>query len=121
MLTYDALNAWWWPFVFIAVCGFLATDMWRWIGVLTGNKLKDDSAALVLVRAVATALVAAVVAKLILYPNGVLAGSSVILRIAAAAIGFAAFLLAGRRMFVGIAVAIVCLLVGLTIWPLQPV
>lgn len=120
MLSYDALATPWWPFVFIAIAGWFATDLWRWIGVLAGSRLRDDSIALTLVRSVATALVAAVVAKLILYPTGVLAGSSVILRIAAAAIGFAAFLLTGKKMFVGIAVAIVCLLAGLLVWPLPP-
>lgn len=76
-MSYSWIDAWWWPYVFIAVAGWLATDIWRWIGVVGGSRLKDDSPALALVRAVATALVAAVVAKLILYPSGVLAGSFV--------------------------------------------
>lgn len=119
-MTYSTFDTWWWPFVFIAVGGWLATDIWRWIGVIGGNRLRDDSPVLTLVRAVATSLVAAVVAKLILYPTGVLAGSSVLLRVAATAIGFAAFLAAGKRIFVGIAVALACLLIGLQIWPLPP-
>ena len=120
-MSYDALHTWWWPFVFIAVGGWLATDIWRWLGVVAGNRLKDNSPALALVRAVATSLVAAVVAKLILYPTGALAGAPVVLRIASAAIGFAAFLVGGKRIFIGIAVALACLLLGLQVWPLHPV
>ncbi len=62
----------WWGFVFIAIAGWLATDIWRWLGVLAGNRLDESSEALNWVRAVATALVAAVVAKLIIFPTGTL-------------------------------------------------
>ena len=37
----------WWPYIFIAVAGWLATDVWRWLGVLIGNRLLDDSLALI--------------------------------------------------------------------------
>ena len=60
---------WWAPYLFIAIAGWLATDLWRWLGVLAGNRLKEDSEALHWVRAVATALVMAVTAKLIVFPT----------------------------------------------------
>jgi hypothetical protein len=41
----ETFDAWWWPYAFIAVAGWLATDIWRWLGVLIGNRLKEDSAA----------------------------------------------------------------------------
>lgn len=44
----------WWAYAFIAIAGWLATDIWRWLGVLAGNRLRDDSEALNWVRAVAT-------------------------------------------------------------------
>jgi hypothetical protein len=25
----------WWPYIFIAVAGWLATDLWRWLGVFS--------------------------------------------------------------------------------------
>ncbi len=81
----------WWAYAFIAIAGWLATDIWRWLGVLAGNRLRDDSEALNWVRAVATALVAAVIAKLILYPTGVLAQSPLWLRLGAVAVGAIAF------------------------------
>ncbi|MDF1609975.1 AzlD domain-containing protein [Hoeflea sp. YIM 152468] len=111
MIGYAAFDTWWWPYVFIAIAGWLATDIWRWIGVLVGNRLKQDSAALTWVRAVATALLAAVIAKLILYPTGELNNVPLSLRLFAASAGFAAFLAGGKRIWIGIVVA-VGLLVG---------
>jgi len=59
-----------WPYVVIIVAGWLATDMWRWLGVIAGNRLREGSEALNWVRAVATALVMAVTAKLVVFPSG---------------------------------------------------
>lgn len=111
MIGYTTFEAWWWPYAFIAIAGWLATDIWRWIGVLVGNRLKQESAALTWVRAVATALLAAVIAKLILYPTGELANVPVALRVIAVTAGFAVFLLSGKRIWAGIVTAL-GLLVG---------
>ncbi|WP_349357307.1 AzlD domain-containing protein [Stappia sp.] len=105
-------DPWWWPYVMIVVAGWLATDVWRWLGVLASGRLREDSEALIFVRAVATALVAGVIAKLILFPTGALETAPVALRLAAAASGFGAFLLAGQRVVVGVLVAEVVLIGG---------
>lgn len=102
-------EAWWAPYLFIAIAGWIATDLWRWLGVIAGNKLREDSETLSWVRAVATALVMAVTAKLIVFPTGTLADSPMWLRIGAASIGFIAFLMCGQRVVVGVAVPIVLL------------
>ncbi|MDO9415403.1 AzlD domain-containing protein [Pararhizobium sp.] len=102
-----------WPYVYIAIAGWLATDIWRWLGVLAGNRLREDSEVLNWVRAVATALVASVVAKLILYPTGTLENSPVWLRVSAVTIGAIAFFASGQRPPVGIAVSIASLAAGL--------
>lgn len=102
-----------WPFVFIAVAGWLATDVWRWLGVLLGSRISQDSAWLIWVRAVAVALVAAVVARLILYPTGFLETLPGIYRVGSVAVGFAVFLLTRQSVLAGIvaaeAVLIICL------------
>ena len=108
-------DAWWAPYLFIALAGWIATDLWRWLGVLAGNKLKEDSEALHLVRAVATALVMAVTAKLIVFPTGTLSHSLMELRIGAAVIGFIAFLASGQRVIVGVIVPIAVLALGLLV------
>ncbi|MBZ9654749.1 AzlD domain-containing protein [Phyllobacterium lublinensis] len=114
-MTWQSLSTWWWPYVFILLAGWLPTDIWRWIGVLIGGRVREDSEALVVVRAMATALVAGVIAQLILYPSGSLAGSSMFLRVGAAAVGFAAYLGLGRRVIVGVLVAEVILISGLSL------
>lgn len=102
-----------WTFIVIAVAGFVATDVWRWLGVLTGNRLNEESEALHWVRAVATALVMAVTAKLIVFPTGALAGSPLWLRLAAAGIGFALFLASGKKVAIGVIAPIAILMLGL--------
>lgn len=112
-MTFHAIDAWWWPFLFILVGGWLATDAWRFLGVYLGDRISEDSDLLVLVRALATALVAAVIGNLIVFPSGALAETSLALRLISAAVGFLAYLWLGRKVLVGIVVAEVALLVGM--------
>ena len=104
-----------WPYVVIIVAGFLATDLWRWLGVVAGNRLQEGSEALYWVRAVATSLVMAVTAKLIVFPTGVLEHSPLWLRLAATAIGFGAFLAGSQRIIVGVLVSLGVLGAGLAL------
>jgi hypothetical protein len=114
-VSFSALDAWWWPFVFIVLAGWLATDSWRFLGVLLGGRLADDSELLGLVRAVATALVAAVVGNLVLFPTGALATTPVALRVLSVAAGFVAYLALGRRIIVGILAAEIFFFAGLAV------
>ena len=111
-MYYDSFDAAWWPFLFILLAGSLPTAVWRWVGVVLVGNIDDDSEWLVLIRCVATALVAAVIAQLIFEPSGALATFPFSLRLGAALIGFAAFLLLGRKLYIGILTAEVALLVG---------
>ena len=111
-MSFDGL----WPYVFIAVAGWLATDLWRWAGVLAGNRIDENSEVLNWVRAVATALVAAVIAKLIFFPTGTLEASPLWLRLGAVVFGGLCFFFGGRyRQIMGIAAAIAFLAAGLAI------
>ena len=89
---------WWWPYLFILVAGWLATDIWRFLGVYFGGRISEDSDALVLVRCVATALVAAVIGNLIVFPSGELANTPLLCCGSAAAAGFAAYLMIRRSV-----------------------
>lgn len=104
---------WWWTYAVIVIAGWLATDIWRWLGVATGARLNPNSEALNWVRAVATALVMAVTAKLIVFPAGTLAEAPLWLRLGAAGIGFSAFLLAGQRVGVAVITSTLLLAGGL--------
>jgi hypothetical protein len=112
-MTFDALDAWWWPYLFILIAGGVATDAWRFLGVYLAGGISEDSDLLVMVRCVATALVAAVIANLIVFPSGALAETHAALRIGAALSGFAAYLFLGRSILLGIVVAEAVLLAGI--------
>jgi len=112
-MTFDAIDAWWWPYVFILIGGALATDIWRFLGVYLAGGIAEDSDILVLVRCVATALVAAVIANLIVFPSGALADTPAALRIGAALSGFAAYLFLRRSVLLSIVVAEAVLLTGI--------
>lgn len=111
-LTFDSLAAPWWPYLFILIAGTLATEIWRWLGVIAGGALKEDSQTLVWVKATATALVAAVVGQLIVFPAGELAATPTWLRIAAAGLGWLAFWWARKTVLVGVLMAEAVLFVG---------
>ncbi len=111
-MSFSSIDAWWWPFLFIFLVGSIPTGMWRWIGVLLVGGIEQGSETLILIRCVATAFVAAVIAQIIFAPSGALGLIPVWVRLGSALIAFAAFLLAGRRMIVGIVAGEVLLLAG---------
>lgn len=112
-MTFDALDAWWWPYVFILVAGWAATDAWRFLGVYLGGRISEESDTMVLVRCVATALVAAVIASLVINPGGALAETPLALRLGAVATGFATYMLVRRSILAGILAAEAVLVAGL--------
>lgn len=112
-MTFTSIDTWWWPYLFILLAGWLPTNMWRYLGVYFAGNIDEKSEALVLVRAIATALVAAVIAKLVLYPEGALAASSQSLRLSAAALGFAAYWFGGKKVYVGVLAGEVLLIGGM--------
>jgi len=109
---YTLLEAWWWPYVFVLLAGFVPTEIWRHLGVLLAGDLSEDSPVLMWVRAVATALVAAVIAKLILFPTGALGGTPPALRVSAAIAGFATFKIVRDNVLLGVVCAEAVLIGG---------
>lgn len=115
-MTFDAIDTWWWPYLFILLAGWLATDMWRFLGVYLGGRVSEKSEALVLVRALATALVAAVIGNLIVFPSGALADVPLGVRIFSAVVGFAAFLSIRKSTLAGIVAAEAVLLTAIYVF-----
>jgi hypothetical protein len=111
-LTFDSFADPWWPYVFILIAGTLATEIWRWLGVVAGGTLREGSEALTWVKAVATALVAGVVGQLIFFPTGELAATPLAVRLIAAALGWVAFFLVRKSVAVGVLVAEAVLFAG---------
>ncbi len=101
-----------WPYLILVLAGFLPNEVWRVLGLMLARGLDEDSEILVWVRALATAVLAGVIGKLILFPSGALTTIPVQVRIAAAGLGLLAFFLARRSVFAGVAVGEAVLIAG---------
>jgi hypothetical protein len=101
-----------WPYLLLLLVGFLPNEMWRWLGVIASRGLDEDSEIVVWVRAVATAILAGVIARLIIFAPGALASVPLGVRLLAITIGFLAFVLARRSAFVGVATGEAALVLG---------
>jgi hypothetical protein len=84
------------------LAGFLATEVWRWLGLAVGGRLDVAGALFQWVRAVATALVAGLVARMVLFPAGALANVPLAVRLAAFAGGMALYFLLRRNLAAGV-------------------
>ena len=101
-----------WPYLMLVLLGFLPNEIWRVFGLVLARGLNEESEIVMLSRAVATAILAGVIAKLIVFPPGALATLPLAVRVGAAVCGFAGFLLVKRSVFVGVAAGEVALLLG---------
>jgi hypothetical protein len=101
-----------WPYLMLVLLGFLPNEIWRVFGLVLARGLNEESEIVMLSRAVATAILAGVIAKLIVFPPGALATLPLAVRVGAAVCGFAGFLLVKRSVFVGVAVGEAALLLG---------
>lgn len=110
-MSFSAYDTWYWPYLFILLAGWLPTDIWRFLGVYLAGHVSENSGVLVFARTLATSLVAAVIAKLVLYPEGALAATPTSLRLAAMVAGFGVYLAFGRKVYMGV-IAGEALLVG---------
>jgi hypothetical protein len=100
------------PYLVLIVAGFLPNEVWRMLGIVVAHGLDESSELIVWVRAIATALLAGVVAKIILFPPGGLADVRLAVRLVAIAVGFLAFLLVRRSVFVGVLAGEAALILG---------
>lgn len=99
-------------YALLLLVGFLPNEIWRMLGLAVARGVDEDSEFFVWARAVAVAVLAGVIAKLILFPPGALAAVPVSLRLGAIACGMLAFLLAHRSVFAGVAAGEVVLTLG---------
>jgi hypothetical protein len=108
-MTFDlALNG----YLALVLVGFLPSEVWRWIGVALGRTLDEESEIVLWVRAVATALVAGVVARIVLFPPGGLAAVPLSVRLGAIVCGLGGYFLLRRSPFAGLIVGEAALVAG---------
>jgi Branched-chain amino acid transport protein (AzlD) len=101
-----------WPYLLLVLVGFLPNEIWRWLGLIAARGLDEGSEILVWVRAVATAILAGVIAKLTIFAPGALASIPLSLRLAAGGCGLSRLLLIRRSVFAGVVAGEIVLVGG---------
>src|SRR5271155_1271107 len=102
----------WHALLLLLVAGVIPTQSGRMLGVWRGSGLDEGSDLLVWVRAVATAILAGVIAQILVQPPGALASVPDLLRYGALVAGFAAFMLTRRSIFAGVLCGEIVMLAG---------
>lgn len=92
--------------------GFLSNEVWRVLGLVIGGGIDEGSEFLVWVRAVATAILAGVIAQILISPPGALATVPDVVRYGAAAVGFSVYLTARKSVFAGVVAGEIVVLGG---------
>ena len=102
----------WHALMVLLLAGFLPNEVWRMLGLWLGGGVDEGSELLVWVRAVATAILAGVIAQILVFPPGALASVPGFLRYGAVAAGFAVFIVMRRSIFAGVVCGEIVMLGG---------
>jgi branched-subunit amino acid transport protein len=102
----------WHALAVLFVAGVIPNQIWRMLGLWFGGGIDEGSELLVWVRAVATAILAGVIAQIVVQPPGALASVPGFLRYGSVAAGFAVFLLSRKSIFAGVIAGEIVLLAG---------
>jgi len=100
------------PYMTLILVGFLPNEIWRLFGLVMARGLDEGSELVIWSRAVATAILAGVIAKLILFSTGELAGIALQVRLGAAACALIAYVAMKRSVFAGVLAGEAALLLG---------
>jgi branched-subunit amino acid transport protein len=92
----------WHALVVLLLAGVIPNQIWRMLGPWLGSGLDEGSDLLQWVKAVATAILAGVIAQILVEPPGALASVPAALRYGALVAGFVAFMLTRRSIFAGV-------------------
>jgi branched-subunit amino acid transport protein len=102
----------WHALLVLLLAGFLPNEVWRMLGLWLGGGVDEGSELLVWVRAVATAILAGVIAQILVQPPGALASVPGSLRYGAVIAGVVVFMLTRRSIFAGVVCGEVVMLAG---------
>lgn len=102
----------WHALAILFVAGVIPNQIWRMLGLWFGGGIDENSELLVWVRAVATAILAGIIAQIVVQPPGALASLPDWLRYGAVAAGFVAFMLARKSIFAGVIVGELVMIAG---------
>ena len=107
----DFIGDWHALFVLL-VAGVIPNQIWRLLGLWFGSGLDEGSDLLMWVKAVATAILAGVIAQILVQQPGALASVTWGLRYGAVVAGLAAFLASRRSIFAGVVCGEMVMLAG---------
>ena len=99
-------------FLVLLLAGALAHEPWRWLGLYLGRGIDVESEVFRWVRAVATALVAGLVMRIVVFAPGALGGLDLWLRLSAFAVGIVVFTALKRNVAAGMASGMLALIAG---------
>ena len=102
----------WHALLVLVIAGFLPNEVWRMLGLWFGGGVDEGSELLVWVRAVATAILAGVIAQILVVPPGALASVPDWLRYGAVAAGLLVFVVARKSIFAGVVCGEAVMLAG---------
>ena len=91
-----------WSYLAIALIGFLPNEIWRVAGVVFSRRLDENSEIVAWMKAVATAMLAIIVVRLVLVPSAALVAVPLTIRGAAVGIGVAAFFIFQRSILAAV-------------------
>ncbi len=86
----------------LLLAGFLATEIWRWLGYFIGGRLDVEGAPFLWIRSVATALIAGLVTRMLLFPVGALAQVPTMIRLGAFVGGVAFYFVLRGNLAAGV-------------------
>jgi hypothetical protein len=101
-----------WGYLILLGMALAFHEPWRWAGIVLGRDIDVQGPVFAWVRCVATALVAGLVMRLVLFPAGALGALSQGGRVGAFATGIAVFLLGGRSLAKGVLAGAAALVAG---------
>jgi branched-subunit amino acid transport protein len=102
----------WHALLVLLIAGVIPNQIWRMLGLWLGGGIDEGSEILIWVRAVATAILAGVIAQILVQPPGALASVPGWLRYSAVVAGFAAFMVTRRSIFAGVVCGEIVMLSG---------
>lgn len=99
----------WWPWLLL-LGGAVVTYAWRAVGVAISGRIAPDGALFEWVSAVAYALLAALIARMVIAPMGALGATPLIDRLAGVGVALAAFALTRRNLLAGVGAGVAVLI-----------
>jgi branched-subunit amino acid transport protein len=94
----------------LVIAASLATYAWRGVGVLLAGRIRAESEIFKWVAAVAYAMIAGLVSRILVMPSGMLAETHLTERLAACVLALLAYRIARRNLLVGVAAGVAAIM-----------